>query len=136
MARKLIGLILDSGALIAADRNDRQFWAFWKRILQKDLEVDVPATVLAQAWRGAANARMALVLKACGIEPLSERDARAAGELCGRAGTSDVVDSHVVLTALGRGYDIVTSDPDDLRLLASLVNNPPRILDLRRLTST
>jgi len=45
------------------------------------------------------------------------RAARAAGELCGRTGTADVIDASVLLCALARGDRIVTSDPGDLRRL-------------------
>jgi hypothetical protein len=47
--------------------------------------------------------------------------AEAAGVLCRRAGTSDVIDASVVLTALRERAVVVTSDPDDLRRLYSRV---------------
>ncbi|MBI4861153.1 MAG: twitching motility protein PilT [Candidatus Riflebacteria bacterium] len=134
MAQEFVGVILDSGALIAADKGDRRFWTFWKRALQLDLDMRVPTTVIAQAWRGANNARMARVLKSCSVETLSEGPARATGELCGRAGTKEIVDSHVVLSAHIRGYMIVTCDSDDVELLAALFEKPPKLLDLRRLS--
>ena len=74
-----------------------------------------------------------MVLTACLIEPLDESLARAAGELCGRAGTSDVVDAAIVASASRRGDDILTSDPADLVHLAGFVAPRPRILDLTRL---
>ncbi len=40
--------------------------------------------------------------------------ARAAGELCGRAGTADIIDASVVLCARSHGYHAVTGDPRDL----------------------
>jgi hypothetical protein len=43
--------------------------------------------------------------------------AEAAGVLCGRAGTSDVVDACVVLVARRERAVVVTSDVDDLRQL-------------------
>ena len=43
--------------------------------------------------------------------------AEAAGVLCGRAGTSDVIDASVVLVARRERAVVVTSDLDDLRSL-------------------
>ena len=43
--------------------------------------------------------------------------ARAAGQLCGARGTSDVVDASVVLCARARKHAVVTSDVGDLRRL-------------------
>jgi hypothetical protein len=51
------------------------------------------------------------------VESLHERMARQAGALCGRAGTSDVVDASVVLVAQMHGHAVVTSDPGDLAKL-------------------
>jgi hypothetical protein len=51
------------------------------------------------------------------IEPLSDRRARAAGQLCGATKTRDVIDASVVLCAKERGHRVVTSDPNDLRRL-------------------
>jgi len=46
------------------------------------------------------------------------RDAeRPVGILCGRAGTSDVIDASVILIARRARASIVTSDTDDLRRL-------------------
>jgi tagatose-1,6-bisphosphate aldolase len=41
----------------------------------------------------------------------------SAGVLCGRAGTSDVIDASVILCAREREHQIVTSDPQDLKRL-------------------
>jgi hypothetical protein len=46
-------------------------------------------------------------------QPLAE----AAGVLCGRTGTSDVIDASVVLVARRERAVVVTSDVDDLRRL-------------------
>jgi hypothetical protein len=51
------------------------------------------------------------------VEPLNEPLAKAAGVLCGRSGTADVVDASVVLVAQRRKALVVTSDPADLRRL-------------------
>lgn len=130
----MAGLILDAGALIAAEKDDRRFWALWKESLRLDIEFLVPATVVAQVWRGPKSARQALVLKACAVEALDSPRAKAAGVLCGRAGTSDIVDAHVVASAYARGDDILTTDREDLERLAQHFDRPPRIIDINRLT--
>jgi predicted nucleic acid-binding protein len=127
----LAGLTFDSGALIAAERGDREFWAFWAAVV--DIDKSVPAVALAQVWRGPRNARLARVLAACEVEPLGDELARKTGELCGRAGTSDIVDAAVVAGAARRGDDIVTGDAGDIRRLASEAPGVGRILDLARL---
>jgi len=58
------------------------------------------------------------VLAASEVVDLTHRRARAAGALCGRAGTSNPVDASAVLVATPRRATVVTSDPDDLRRLA------------------
>ncbi len=48
---------------------------------------------------------------------LGRVDAVLVGRLLAIAGTSDVVDAHVVVCARRTGRAVVTSDPDDLRHL-------------------
>ncbi len=77
----------------------------------------VPAGALGQAWCGGARqARLARILKTANVRvvPLDGELARAGGELCGRRGTSDLIDATVVLVARQRGGLVATSDPDDL----------------------
>jgi hypothetical protein len=47
----------------------------------------------------------------------------AAGAICSRAGTSDVIDGLVVVTALRWDALVVTSDPQDLQHLASSLHS-------------
>lgn len=114
-------LILDSGALIALERNDR---AMWRRLKASWLAESVPVShggVVGQAWRG-AGPRQALLAKVLGgifVYPLDERLGRAAGELLARSGSSDVIDAALVLLA-DDGDEIVTSDADDIEPLAAL----------------
>jgi len=112
------GLTYDTGALIAAEANRRELWALHARSLQRGLRPNVPAGVLAQAWRGGPQANLSRLLRGCRIEELTEQRARGAGVACASAGTSDVVDAAVVVGALARNDLVVTSDPDDLRRIA------------------
>ena len=114
------GLTLDTGALIAVDRNHRRVVALLARALEHGHDVVVPAGVVGQAWRdGRRQARLARFLAApeIEIESLDDHRAREAGQLCGIQGTADVIDASVVLAARARGHRIVTSDPEDIRHL-------------------
>jgi len=112
-------LVLDSGALIALERNDR---AMWRRVKAAQLADSVPVChggVVGQAWRG-RGPRQALLAKALAgidIRPLDEALGRAAGELLAAVRRRDVVDAALVLLAHD-GDQIVTADPDDVEPLA------------------
>ena len=125
-----MGTTLDAGALIAAERNDRRYWKASKK---RDELFTVPAIVVTEVWRGGGNANLARALNGCDLEALDVDLAKAAGILCGRAGTSDPVDAIVVASAARRGDDIITTDPTDLRTLAALAPGCGQILDLNEL---
>jgi hypothetical protein len=119
------GVTVDAGALIALDKGDRRMIALLREILGQGLGVRVPSGVIGQAWRdGRRQVTLARLLRAREVEivPLDGQLSRACGELCGIAGTSDVIDASVVITAKERNDVIVTSDPDDLRRLDPAVN--------------
>ena len=46
------GVTYDTGALIAADHNDRRMWALHAGFLALETSPTVPTSVLAEAWRG------------------------------------------------------------------------------------
>lgn len=119
------GLVLDSGALIAFERNDRKVVSVILRALQNGLKLAVPAGVVGQVWRdGRKQVRLVRLLASNLVEvvALDDHGARAAGQLCGVTGTQDVVDASVVLYARARGLPVLTSDVADLRRLdATLV---------------
>lgn len=120
----MTGLTLDAGALIALERNDRRVIAALRVAVDAELAITVPAGVVAQVWRdGARQARLARFLGSAAVvvEPLDDARARAAGQLCGIAGTRDVIDASVVLGAKARGDRVFTTDIDDLRALDSRV---------------
>jgi hypothetical protein len=109
-------LVLDAGALIAFERGNarvRALLAEAKRLL-------VPAGALAQVWR---DGRRQVPLRALcnsrrtAVITLDRAYAEAAGVLCGRASTRDVIDASVVLAARREGGVVVTSDPGDLQRL-------------------
>lgn len=114
------GVTLDAGALIALEKGDRRMIALLQQTLAQGLGLRIPSGVVGQAWRdGRRQVILARLLRASEVEivPLDGELGRACGELCAIAGTSDVIDASVVITARERNDVIVTSDPDDLRRL-------------------
>ena len=111
-------LVLDAGALIALERNDR---AMWGRLAAARLARDAVVThggVVGQVWRGrgAREARLATALASISVLPLDDALGRKAGALMARAHVEDVVDAALVLLA-DDGDQVLTSDPDDIETL-------------------
>lgn len=122
------GLTLDTGALIAFERNDRATVALIARVLERRESLAVPAGVVGQVWTdGRRQARLSRLLAASDvtIEPLDDRRAREAGQLCGIRATTDVIDASVVLCARRRGHRIATSDAADLARLDPTIDLIP-----------
>lgn len=114
------GVTFDAGALIAFEKNDRRVVAVLARALELRLRVAVPAGVVGQVWRdGRRQVRLVRLLRSevIEVEPLDDLRARAAGQLCGVTGTTDVIDASVVLCARARRHLVMTSDVGDLRRL-------------------
>ena len=119
----MAGVTYDTGALVAAERNERRMWALHAGFLAEEVVPTVPAPVLAEAWRGGPRqASLARLLMMCEVEPMSELQARTVGELAGRSGHPNVIDVAVVEGAHRRGDSVVTSDPRDLQEIADSVH--------------
>ena len=124
----MAGVTYDTGALVAAERNDRRMWALHAGFLAEEVVPVVPAPVLAEAWRGSPRqASLSRLLAMCEVEPLSEEQARQVGILAGKAGHDDVVDVAVVEGAIRRGDAVVTSNEDDIRRIADAASARVRI---------
>jgi hypothetical protein len=124
----MAGVVYDTGALIAAERNDRRMWALHAGFLAEEVVPVVPDPVLPEAWRGGARqANLVRVLAMCGVEPMTEAQARDVGVLAGKAHHDDVVEVTVVESARRRGDGIVTSDPEHMRRIASAARARIRI---------
>ena len=125
----MAGVTYDTGALLAADRHDREMWLIHRSYVDAAVLPVVPAPVLAEAWRGhARQALLSRLLRGCTIEALTAVHARNVGALAGRAKSSDIVDVTVVEGAVRRGDTIVTSDPEDLEAIASAASVRPPIV--------
>jgi hypothetical protein len=112
-------LVLDAGAFMAVERNDRDVVALIKR---ERLAGRAPVShggVVAQVWRGGTGRQVpvARLLAGIAIAALDDGLGRQAGMLLARSGMSDAIDAAVVCLAAD-GDDILTSDPGDLRVLA------------------
>jgi hypothetical protein len=111
-------IVFDTGALLALERDDRAMWTRLREAVKADIPAIVPVAALAQAWRGGPRqARLARAVS--DLEPASfDEVALAAGELCGRTGTADVVDASVaVVAARPNVTHLYTSDLEDMRRL-------------------
>lgn len=80
----------------------------------------VPAGVVAQIWRD--GPRQAILYRLLGavdvtVEALTDEAARAAGVVCGSAGTSDVIDASVVIAVRRHNATVISSDRADLARL-------------------
>lgn len=122
------GLTYDTGALLAAEANDRRMWALHRRALERSHTPTIPAAVLAQAWRGGPQPLLSQLLDTCAVEGLDEATARLAGAMLSRAAATDVVDASVVVGALRRTDAIVTSDRRDIEHHAGAVGRRVNII--------
>lgn len=111
--------MLDAGALIAIDRNDRAMLARIRVAHQQGHELRTSAIVIAQVWRGQRQVMLARLLQAVDVRVIDEKVGRDAGVLLAKSSTSDPVDAALVLVARPGDW-ILTSDPSDIgRLVAS-----------------
>lgn len=110
-------VVLDAGALIAFERADPRMRALLREVLRTGARLVVPAGVLGQVWRDGARQvtlRALLAGPTTEVPPLDRLLAEAAGILCGRSRTSDVIDASVVLIARARHAVVVSDDVADL----------------------
>ena len=124
-----IPYVYDAGALLAIDRNDRRMWVIHHLAIDEGRRLLVPAVVVAQAWRDTRRqVQLGRFLRSCEIIPVGLELAKAAGVLCGKAGTRDVVDATVVAVALSYGAIVFTSDPSDITQLAAVSDAKPGLV--------
>lgn len=118
-----MNIVLDSGAIIASENNDLTLAAILKGARKNRTPVVVPATVVAETWRGpSTHARAAHLFGSVdGFPELNEQSARRVGALLALSKTAAIADGNVVAVAIAlRPATIVTSDVNDItHLLAS-----------------
>ncbi len=113
-------VVLDAGALIAFERANPKMRALCREALRTGSRLVIPAGVLGQVWRDDLRQvplRALLKSETTVVPALDQVLAQAAGVLCGRTGTTDVIDATVALTARLENAVVVTSDLDDIQRL-------------------
>ncbi|HKU43021.1 MAG TPA: hypothetical protein VJR89_32905 [Polyangiales bacterium] len=106
--------------MIAFERAHPRLRALLREAIRTKTRVIIPAGALGQAFRDASRqVRLRALLSGptSEVPPLDQLLAEAAGALCGRTKTSDVIDASVVLTARRCRAPVITSDVADLRKL-------------------
>ena len=119
-----MSFVYDAGVLVAADRNDRQVWAEHRARLEVGMAPVTTSPVVAQVSRSGRQAQLRRFLRGCEVDPFGRDEGGAVGALLGAAGTSDVVDAHLVLVAARTGAIVLTSDLDDLSQLSEKLPSP------------
>jgi predicted nucleic acid-binding protein len=117
-------VVYDAGALVAADRSDRDTWADHRARLELGIAPATTAPAVAQVSRSARQAQLRRFLRGCEVVPFTDADAHEVGSLAHKARANDVVDVHVVVVAAQRGYSVVTSDERDLKPIAAALGRP------------
>lgn len=83
-------VIYDAGALIAADRNNRVFWADHRIRLEQGTIPVTPSAVVAQVSRSPYQVQLRRLLRGCDVTYLDEDTAHRVGQILARAGTADI----------------------------------------------
>jgi predicted nucleic acid-binding protein len=112
---------LDAGAVIAYQRGEAWMRAAVRAAIRGEAELTIPATVLAESWRGSTREHghwSSALIGSSVVEPLTEALAKRAGELVGRVDGATAIDATVAVSAAQRGDTVLTSDPHDLQRLA------------------
>lgn len=124
-------IVLDAGALVAAERGDPDVYTALKRAFESGRPPVTHGGIVGQVWRGGAGrqALLARTLQAVDVVPLDDDLGRRAGVLLGAARTADVIDAALVLLAT-EGDRILTSDPADLRALVAAAGTHVEIVSV------
>lgn len=110
-------LVLDAGAFVAIERGDV---AMQRRVVAARLantRLVTHGAIVGQVWRTPKQVKLSLALRGVNVLPIDDGLGRRAGRLLALTRTRDVVDA--ALVALCEPGDVVvTSDPDDIAVLA------------------
>lgn len=130
-------VVYGAGALIAAERNDRAFWADHRIRLEDGTVPVTPAAVVAQVSRSSRQVQLRRLLRGCDVTDLDERTAHRVGRLLAQARTVDIVDGTVVIVdgtvvieAVDRSAAVVTSDRGDITHLTQAAGADLAVIDI------
>ncbi|WP_375476477.1 PIN domain nuclease [uncultured Jatrophihabitans sp.] len=122
-AASTTGLTLDAGALLALDQPSKAIVmvARLDEVRRRGGTICIPIGVIAQAWRGPRQVRLARLVKSSDVDIaiMTLNVARTVGSMCAASGHDDIVDVHVAMCARERRHAVVTSDPDDIARIDS-----------------
>jgi hypothetical protein len=112
-------IVLDAGALIAAERNDRYLASIVAVAEREGATMLVPATVVAEVWRNPPGHGIARMLGTVdGVDPVDFSRAKDIGALMGSSRVTQIADASVAILAVRSQPSIVlTSDPADIEFL-------------------
>jgi predicted nucleic acid-binding protein len=107
--------VYDSGALIAIDKGNAAVLRRHETRLNELDQVIVPTPVAAQVVRDPRRqVRLMFTLRGCDVVPFTPDQVTPVGTLLAGAGTSDVIDGLVALTAARAEAAVVTTDIGDI----------------------
>jgi hypothetical protein len=94
-------LVLDAGALIGVERGSEIVAVIVEQAHERGGDTVIPASVLAQVWRGGPRAaRLARLIAASAVDTLDEDRAREIGVRLGAQAGKDIADAHVSCCAV------------------------------------
>lgn len=126
-----MSVVLDAGALVAIERDDRRIAALLKAELAAGRSPRTHGGVIGQVWRGGTGrqARLAKALEGMEIVAIDDALGRRIGILLGHSGRADVIDAGVVLIAED-GDEVFTGDRLDLHDLAAVAGRNLDLVDV------
>ena len=117
----MAGLTLDTGALIALEKQRKGMTAVVEAARQGRVSIVVSSNALAEWWRGRTD-RREYILKMFRVQDLDERIAKLAGEALASLSRRGVdvndkvtIDATVIATAALYGPNLYTGDFDDMQ---------------------
>lgn len=118
------GLVYGVGALRAAARGDRMFWAVHRAALAHGIVPVVPVSVIAEGFRTEARAdRLEDLLDGTEVEVMVPEQARRVGELAVKASTTDLVAASVAEAAARRNCAVIAARQNALATAARLLGH-------------
>lgn len=125
-------VVLDSGPLSMWAAADRRMLAILEAVQRAGGVAFVPTVCLVESLTGRPqDAHLHRLLKGVRIVPLDASGARGAAERRATVDSDDVADPVVVATAARLRATIVSTDPDDMRSMASAMQPEVLVLDPR-----
>ena len=111
-------LVFDAGALIGLERGSEMVIAMAEQAREGGGDTVIPASVLAQVWRGGPKAaRLVRIVAGSDIDSLDEDRAKEIGVRLAARNGSDVADAHVACCAVEHQAIVATSDRADIETL-------------------